>query len=89
MLVFFNDKGFVFTLIWGFLAGFCWLAWQINPLFIFVPTIFVSDIISRFRFGNGSLFSPKNGGHIYFIPMWIWAILFTIFGIVAKLGLLD
>jgi predicted membrane protein len=48
----------------------------------------VVDIIMRLRDDNNEvpLLAPDAGGHIWFIPLWLWAAVSTIIGFVAWLG---
>lgn len=36
--------------------------------------------------GTDGLLKPSAGGHIWFVPVWVWAVLSGVFGLVANMN---
>src|SRR6185503_20757482 len=45
------------------------------PLLGFGVAWCVGDLVYRFKWGGGRLFHSLHGGHLYYVPMWVWGLI--------------
>ena len=50
------------------------------------PLVAILDFAYRFKSANGHWFIPHRGGSLFFLPVWVFGVLWFILGIVYAVG---
>lgn len=86
MLVIFNLHGLLFLGI-GFAAAFAlgaFAGWESEAEYMLVlgPMVAGSDLAFRLLHKTGHWFWPRSGGHLFFLPVWMYGLLWTVLGVI-------
>jgi hypothetical protein len=53
-----------------------------GTMLVLGPIVAATDLIFRFSHRDGHWFWPKRGGQLFFLPVWMFGVLWTVLGAV-------